>query len=244
VTADRDGRVYVADAAGGSVFVVEPEGLVSRQLRPPADPRGFRPVGVACTADRLFVVNAAAHCLDVFRLASGDWLAKFGERDTSAPGLQFPVAAATGPDGRVYVVDMLNARVQIFDEANQPAGAIGQPGNRVGQLARPRGVAVGPDGIVYVCDAATQTVQMFDAQGRVLMCFGGAGSSRGSMALPAGVSVDRSLLEVFADDIPAGFAVDYLVLVANQISEKGIGVYAVGMFARDRTRIAGEHGQP
>jgi hypothetical protein len=64
------------------------------------------------------------------------------------------------------------------------------------------------------------------------------------MALPAGVCVDRSLLEVFAEDLPAGFTADYLVLVANQIREHGIGVYAVGMFEQDRARMAREHSQP
>jgi hypothetical protein len=99
-------------------------------------------------------------------------------------------------------------------------------------------VAVGPDGIVYVTDAATQVVQMFDSQGRVLMHFGGAGSGRGGMGAPAGICVDQSLLGLFSKDLPEGFKADYLVLVANQLGDQGIEVYAFGLFEKDRSRVA------
>ncbi|HUW84541.1 MAG TPA: hypothetical protein VMZ31_17285 [Phycisphaerae bacterium] len=238
VAIDANRRAYVADAAGGSVFVVEPEGVVGEQLRLPSGLRRFRPVGLTCGEDELFVVNAGEHCIEVFALDTGKWIKTIGVRGAHEGQFHFPVAAATGPDGRLYVVDMLNGRVQVLDSKGGYVGQIGRPGNRPGQLARPRGVAVGPDGIVYVTDAATQVVQMFDSQGRVLMHFGGAGSGRGSMGVPAGICVDRSLLERFSDGLPEGFKADYLVLVANQFGDQGIEVYAFGLFEKDRSRVA------
>ena len=238
VAVDADRRAYVADAAGGSVFVVEPEGVVSAQLRLPSEDRSFRPVGLTCGDDRLFVANAGEHCIEVFALETGRWIKTIGVRGAHEGQFHFPVAVTTGPDGRLYVVDMLNARVQVLDPEGEYIGQIGQPGNRPGQLARPRGVAVGPDGVVYITDAATQVVQMFDSQGRVLMHFGGTGSGRGSMGVPAGICVDRSLLGFFSDGLPEGFKADYLVLVANQFGDRGIEVYAFGLFEKDRPRIA------
>ena len=184
------------------------------------------------------MANAGEHCIEVFALDTGTWLNTIGARGAPEGRFHFPVAVAAGPDGRLYVVDMLNTRVQVLDAEGGYVGQIGQAGNRLGQLARPRGVAVGPDGVVYVTDAATQVVQMFDPQGRVLMHFGGAGSERGGMGAPAGICVDRSLLGLFRDSLPEGFTADYLVLVANQFGDRGIEVYAFGLFEKDRPRVA------
>ncbi len=238
VAVDSNRRAYVADAAGESVFVVEPEGIVSNQLRLSAGERSFRPVGLTCGKDKLFVANAGEHCVEVFAMDTGKWIKTIGARGARERQFHFPVALDTDRGGRLYVVDMLNGRVQVLDPKGGYVGQIGQPGNRLGQLARPRGVAVGPDGVVYVTDAATQVVQMFDSQGRVLMHFGGAGSGRGSMGVPAGICVDQSLLGLFNDGLPEGFKADYLILVANQFGDRGIEVYAFGLFEKDRSRVA------
>jgi len=239
VAVDANRRAYVADSAGESVFVVEPEGIVREQLRLPSGQRRFRPVGLTCGEDKLFVANAGEHCIEVFALDTGKWIEAIGVRGSHEGQFHFPVAVTTGPDGRLYVVDMLNGRVQVLDSKGEYVEQIGRPGNRLGQLARPRGVAVGPDGVVYVTDAATQVVQMFDSQGRVLMHFGGAGSGRGvGMGVPAGICVDRSLLELFRNGLPKGFKADYLILVANQFGDRGIEVYAFGLFEKDRSRVA------
>lgn len=230
VTVDAAGQVYVADVDGKAIFVVADDGTVSRQLRPPEEDNSFRPVGVACGPDHLFVADAANHCVQVFSLESGAWSKTIGRRGTGPGEFQFPVAVAVGPEDQLYVVDMINGRAQIFDPAGQYIGQIGVPGNHPGQFARPRGVAVDLGGIVYVTDSATQVVQMFDSQGRLLMYFGGGGAARGCMTLPAGICVDRSLLEVFCDRLPDGFVADYLILVANSVGERGIGVYAFGIF--------------
>ena len=77
-------------------------------------------------------------------------------------------------------------------------------------------------------DTATQIVQMFDAAGALLMYFGGADGSIGRLDMPAKIIADRTLLEVFAPRMAAGFEPKYMLFVAEQVGPGRIGVYAFG----------------
>lgn len=90
----------------------------------------------------------------------------------SEPG-QFlePRDVAVGPDGRVYVAESGNRRVQVFSPDYEPLDtwteADGQP------LQEPLAVVVGPDGSVLVLDSGAQWVYRFSPDGTYLDKFGG-----------------------------------------------------------------------
>ena len=60
------------------------------------------------------------------------------------------------------------------------------------------------------------------------MYFGGADGSIGRLDMPAGIIADRTLLEVFAPQMPPGFEPKYMLFVAEQAGPGRIGVYAFG----------------
>ncbi|MGE3617899.1 MAG: 6-bladed beta-propeller, partial [Gemmatimonadales bacterium] len=103
---------------------------------------------------------------------------------------RYPSSIAVGPDGRVYVVDQMNFRVQVFDRTGRFVRQIGQLGDQPGAFARPKGVAVDGDGHLYVSDAAFNNIQVFDADGRLLLSFGGLGHGPGQHWMPLGLCVD------------------------------------------------------
>jgi DNA-binding beta-propeller fold protein YncE len=60
--------------------------------------------------------------------------------------------AAVDDEGRVFVTDYANNRVQAFDHGGQFLTAWGKSGTGAGEFSYALGVAVGGDGVVYVTD--------------------------------------------------------------------------------------------
>ena len=234
VTVDQAGNALVADVGGAVVLSVAPDGSINKRYKLPDSQEKFKPIAVATSAQKLYVVNRASRNIEVFDLQSGQYLGPLKAPNNSDSDLIYPVGLTVTDSGQIYVVDTLKCKVQIYDSDGKLTGSIGKAGNRSGQFARPRSVAVGSDGIIYVSDAATQVVQMFGPAGEPLMSFGGADSAPGSMTLPAGLCTDRSLIKHFASKLPKGFSPEYLIFVANQLGPGRLGVYAFGQFGPDQ----------
>ncbi|MGQ9653572.1 MAG: hypothetical protein ACUVXD_05840, partial [Thermodesulfobacteriota bacterium] len=73
---------------------------------------------------------------------------------------------AVSADGRVYVADTGNHRVQRFTRDGLPLGAWGGEGSGDGEFLSPAGVAVGLFGYVYMVNRGNRKVQRFDRDGR------------------------------------------------------------------------------
>ena len=113
---------------------------------------------------RLLVVDRGNARVQILEGASGRYLGAFGSAGTG-PG-QFRLARhiATSAD-RIYVVDQLNHRVNVFDVNGQPILAIGGYGTGNASLNVPRGVAVDRNGAVYVSDSTNHAIKRFASTG-------------------------------------------------------------------------------
>ncbi|HAK59476.1 MAG TPA: hypothetical protein DCO77_03700, partial [Nitrospiraceae bacterium] len=104
-------------------------------------------------------------------------------------------------NGKVYVTDTSNFRVQVFDQDGKFLMKVGGVGDTPGAFTRPKGLGIDSEGNVYVADAAFNNVQMFDENGRLLLYFGGIGKSPGFFLMPAGLSVDEKDRVYVADSL-------------------------------------------
>ena len=83
-----------------------------------------------------------------------------------------PAAFDYGPDGKIYVADTRNNRIQIFDGEGKFEYAFGERGSKTGQFKAPQGIVVNSNGIIFVADTQNNRIQMFNKDGIFLMAFG------------------------------------------------------------------------
>lgn len=77
--------------------------------------------------------------------------------------------------GRIYVADSGNGRIQVFTASGRFLGQMGRFGGLAGQFVYPTAVAVGPDGSVYVSDDSRTTLTRLSRTGHQDWRLGGPG---------------------------------------------------------------------
>jgi RHS repeat-associated protein len=117
--------------------------------------------------------------------------AVFGKAGTGNGEFSSPSAVAT-TEGKVYVTDTGNNRVQEFNIAGIYGGQFGSAGTGNGQFTEPKGVAVDSSGNIWVVDAGNDRVEGFTSAGKYLTQFGTKGEGEGQFKEPVGIAVDSS----------------------------------------------------
>ncbi len=239
VAVDDQGTIYVADTTRGEVVAFTADGSFLRRIKPP-DRSEYRPVALAVAGLKLYAADVATHQVDVFSTVDGQYLLSFGGPGSDPGRFYFPSGVAADSSGNAFVSDMMNCRVQGFDELHKPTVSIGQPGDRYGDLGKPKHLAIGPDGTVFIADAEFARVHLFDTSGRLLMLLGGSLSSAprggrlfgerapGAVPMPTGVAIAETLPDRLASMVPEGFSARYFLFVTDKISSKRIRLFAVG----------------
>ena len=101
--------------------------------------------------------------VDAFHLVVGE----FGGLGEEHGQLNSPVAADYGPEGRLYVLDSGNGRVQVFARGGEHVATIVE----TGELHMPSGLCIDGDRL-YVSDGLNHRIQVYDLDGRHVESFG------------------------------------------------------------------------
>jgi len=101
----------------------------------------------------------------------------FGEPGAAAGQLNHPRALTFGPDGKLYVADSLNGRIEVLDAQGQFVRQIGSTsagdqGGADGTFREPWGIAVAQDGTIFVTDTWNHRVEVFDKNGNFIRKWG------------------------------------------------------------------------
>ena len=192
ITVDGKDRVWVADSVGQHVYAFDAEGNVLMGLGKQDEMLNPTSVAVDDARHRVYVVDSKQHLVLVYNTETGQFLSKFGERGTEKGQFNFPTNSAVNREGRIYVTDTMNCRVQVFDADYKFIDTFGRQGNKLGQFMKPKGLAFDAHQNLYVVDADFDNFQVFDTQHRLLMFLGGGGQAPGRFWLPAGIYVDQN----------------------------------------------------
>lgn len=199
IALDHQGMVYVVDSKIKKVVVFDQLGMWIKFIGDPkilTNPVG---IGVSPTGDRIYVINnggpsSAGHYMVIFNGAGEQIGPPIGQLGLEEGEFNRPTDLCVGMDGRVYVLDTGNFRVQIFDREGRFLSKWGKIGQGLGQFARPRSIAVDKDNHVYVLDGLFANLQVFDDQGNLLLPISEKGSQDGPgvFVSPSGVATDET----------------------------------------------------
>ncbi len=95
--------------------------------------------------------------------------------------LAMPRNVAVGENGRLYVADSGNNRIQVFDADGEFLHSWGASGSAIGEFSEPWSVAV-DDEFVYVADTWNHRVQKFTLDGEFVAILGTAGAANPDIA--------------------------------------------------------------
>ena len=182
-----NGDVLVADSELGAVFRLGSDG---KPLAVIGAGEFGRPTGLAIdtASGNIYVADTAEHNVKVFG-DDGRLLNIIGRQGDTESAFNAPTHLAF-IDGRLYVTDTFNARVQVFDSHWKYQFSLGERGLYLGNLVRPKGVTADSEGNIYVIESFHDYLLIYDANGQFLLPIGGTGSGVGEFYLPAGLWSD------------------------------------------------------
>jgi DNA-binding beta-propeller fold protein YncE len=200
VAVDAEDNIYVGDNGQGAIFVFGPDLVFRTMLTAPGQVES--PTGIAIDTDRgrLYAVDTRQHALLAFDLTSGTLVQQIGGKGDQPGEFGWPSGVAVGPDGKVYVSDTMNYRVQVFDPDLEFIHAFGALGVNPGEFRRTKGIAVDAEGLIYVVDSDFNNFQIFDTEGLPLLFVGSYGRRPGQMIMPTGIAIQRATRRIYVTE--------------------------------------------
>lgn len=189
VATTSDGRVFVADTLSDKIYIYK-DGQIAGIIGREGEFIGAGGIAVDEQEGLLYVSDSKKHLINVYSLRDYSKIKTIGSRGGGKGEFNYPTFITTDREGKLYVVDTGNFRVQIFDREGNFIKSFGTPGDSPGSFARPKGIAIDSEGHIYVVDAAFQNFQIFDFEGNILLYVGKGGTEPGQFLLPAGIAID------------------------------------------------------
>ena len=196
----RDGRIAITDTHYSRVLIYKPDGTLTGQFgRYGKGPGEFvYPVSVIQSPDGFLYVAEYGGNDRVQKLTTdGEFVLSFGTFGTGREQFQRPSGLAW-QDGRVYVADAINNRIQVFSSEGAFLGTLAGPEGPP-PLHFPYDIAVGPDGALYVAEYGACRLSKLGLDGQVLGRYGSPGTGEGQLYTPWGLAVDSNLCVHIAD---------------------------------------------
>ena len=194
VCALKDGRIAVCDTHYHRVVLFDDQGNVTGQFgRAGNGPGEFvYPAGITEDDDGdLYVCEYGANDRIQKFTRDGVFIRSFGSFGSGPADLQRP-SGLTWRNGKLYVADAINNRIQVFSEDGDFVGTL-QPPNGSLSLHFPYDIAAGPDGALYVAEYGAGRLSKVGLDGRLLGRYGTTGRGPTQFVTPWGMAVDSKM---------------------------------------------------
>ncbi len=187
----KDGHIAVADTHYHQVVVFDATGQVAKTFGSHGDGSGqFRyPVAVAQDdTQNLYVCEYGGNDRVQKFSVDGKFLLAFGSFGEGPHQFQRP-SGMVWHDGKVYVADAMNNRIQVFTDAGTFLGTLAGADGAF-SLHYPYDIALGPAAFLYVIEYGGGRVTMLSLSGVLAGRFGSTGRGAGQFLTPWGIAVD------------------------------------------------------
>jgi WD40 repeat protein len=159
-------RVFAVEA-GSYVVEYDPAGTFIDRWNPSESGDSSRQelIGIAASGDVLYVTDNYGN--RVLKLTErGEVLVTWGEQGAGSGQFDYPSGIAVDHVGNVYVVDVGNKRVQIFDPTGKFLRSFATNVERNDSWPMYYGIAVASDGKIYVSDPRKGRICTFSNEGK------------------------------------------------------------------------------
>lgn len=181
-------QIFKFDHAGNLLMTLGERGVVGE------DSAHFNmPTDVAISPDGSFYVSDGYGNSRVIKFSpEGDYITSWGNKGTAPGEFDVPHSITVDSQGRVYVADRGNARIQVFDEAGQFIKEW-----KSSSLGRPWAVRIDASGDIFVVDGGDQNefwpdrarILKLSSEGQVLASFGSYGRMAGQFIWPHTIAI-------------------------------------------------------
>lgn len=192
--------VYVTDSTNNQIYKFDLDGnfagsLISPQTK--AQLTAVSPVGIKIAHNNVYFTDILYHRIVQTDL-SGNLIKTIGGPGNQVGRLAFPNDLAVSSNGKIYVSDSNNFRVQVCEDGTSlklfSSNDLPEPKPVLNSLVR--GIAVDNNNYVWVVNTLGNSVNVFTEEGRQVYILGGLISHEGEMAYPNGISISSKRLYV------------------------------------------------
>ena len=186
---DAQDNIWVTDNANHTVIKLNRDGdilltLGKRNVAGQDASHFNKPADVAFASNGdFYVADGYGNSRVVKFNKAGEFLMAWGEKGTAPGEFNLPHAVQVDAEGRVYVGDRENNRIQVFD-------ADGKFLRLFGGMA-PYGLFITPEQFLFVADGRANKVLKMTLAGNVLNFWGTTGEEPGNFRLAHGLTVAR-----------------------------------------------------
>ena len=219
LTVDAQDNVWVTDIKHHQVFKFSHDGklllTLGAQGVPGLDGKHLNaPTDVTVTPSGEFYVSDGYGNSRVAKFsAEGNFLFDWGHKGDTPGEFDTPHGIAIDPQGRLYVADRANSRIQVFDGKGKFLHEW-----KSAELGRPWGLTIGLDGYLYVVDGGDMhpkppdrgRLLKLDLQGNILETWASFGSYDGQLYWGHDVGVGKDGA-VYATDVHLGMRVQKFI---------------------------------
>lgn len=156
-------RVYVSDIGRHVILCFSLQGKFEFEFTNPRRKNEFLPMGMAWErCGILYVTDAAANQVCAFN-AEGELKLTMGQEGNKEGELQQPVDIAVS-EGKLFIVDSGNFRIQVFDKQGRYLHKFGAAGSGPGEFSLPKSIEIDSRGQIYISDIGNRKIQIFSKE--------------------------------------------------------------------------------
>jgi DNA-binding beta-propeller fold protein YncE len=162
VAVNPRGDVYVSDRGASKIFIFSPDGTPKGEVAPPEGMTEWHPLALAFDkAGRLYVSDVTPDKHQILVLGpTGRLILSFGTQGEKRGQFWYPNGIVVDDEGRIFVTDSNNGRMQAFDKDGKFLFLISR-GMSKGDLAMPRGIAFDTKGRLLIVDTTRGSIQAY-----------------------------------------------------------------------------------
>jgi DNA-binding beta-propeller fold protein YncE len=195
IRVDSEGNLWLIDVAGHKLLKMSPEGRVLMVIGGVGDAPGDqnskdafnRPTNIAFAKNGAFFVSDGYVNSRVVKFSKdGDYISQWGSKGPANGQFNLVHDAVFDSQGRLYIADRNNWRIQIFDQDGKFLGkwtGIGDPWG-IDYVAK--------ENAIYMVDGQNDQLVKLDMAGKVIGILGSHGKTLGKFHYPHAIAVDST----------------------------------------------------